>query len=786
MKRFFQILACLVALAAGSFSVSAQSCYWVFLSDKNGSDFDPYTYFDDKAIERYRINKADLYDISNYPLAEKYVNQVTSIAEEVVGQSRWFNAMAVMAMPDQIEQIRLLPFVADVHMIASDMQIAAYRQGAESEQEDCEWAMYDDSAEYVRVWLTDQLKRMQGQLLKNHGYYGQGVRIAVFDGGFPSVNTHKAFQHLRDNNLILKTWNFCNNKENVYGWNSHGTMTLSCITGLCEGRQMGLALNSEFLLARTEVSTEPFKEEVWWLEAVEWADKNGAQLISSSLGYGKERHYVTEMDGTSFVAKAANLAARKGILVCNSAGNEGDDNQWKTIITPADADSVLCVGGIQDDLEHYRHISFSSYGPSADGRLKPNVCAYGHAWAASPSKDDAVKMVYGTSFSCPLVAGFIACAWQSRPGTTAMQMMDEVQRSADLYPYYDYALGYGVPQASYFMTLKHEPVTGMFEITETADEIDVVINGELEGDLLLFNVQNSDGLLYEYYTLEPYQFKDGEGPFILKVTKKSLGSRTLNVHYRGQTLSYRLSEADLAKLGPQDGEGHIEYKLANVRLHNGMTHRALADNKPSKWGSNSKCRYDVYFQAGESFAVNAGEVSTRWFPLSGHVGFRLMTALTKTYCLGAAAELNRMNFRLPSDKVNVADAQTPTVPISGVQKKLFSASDLALELFQRVRLVSGGMAGKGLHWDVGVYGSWGFADSYTVEYEPSGVGYKRATMQFDGLEVFEPYRWSWGLATRVSYDWIGIYARYRMKGLLSDIQPELGLPRLEVGLQIQL
>ena len=152
-------------------------------------------------------------------------------------------------------------------------------------------------------------------------------------------------------------------------------MTLSNIAGRnAEGKDLGLATGAEFLLARTEVEAEPFKEEVWWMQAVEWADKNGANLISSSLGYGKDRYYTRDMDGKSYVAKAGNMAARKGILVVNSAGNEGDDSHWKFIITPSDADSVLCIGGIEHSLKSYEHISFASFGPSADGQIGRASC----------------------------------------------------------------------------------------------------------------------------------------------------------------------------------------------------------------------------------------------------------------------------------------------------------------------------------------------------------------------------------------------------------------------------
>ena len=162
----------------------------------------------------------------------------------------------------------------------------------------------------------------------------------------------------------------------------HGTMVLSCIAGIKMGKD-GIGYRSRFLLARTEINTEPAKEEVWWMQAVEWADKNGANVINSSLGYGKSRYYVEDMDGKqSLVSKAANMAAAKGMLVCNAMGNEGSDKAWRTLITPADADSVISVGGLNPATD--KRIYFSSFGPTADGRLKPNVVAFGTADVAKP------------------------------------------------------------------------------------------------------------------------------------------------------------------------------------------------------------------------------------------------------------------------------------------------------------------------------------------------------------------------------------------------------------------
>lgn len=374
----------------------AQNSYWVALTDKAGTTFDPYSYFDQKAIERYQRNNADLYDITNYPLNDSYVAQIDAIvaadmlsATEVFGQSRWLNAVAVTATAEQIEAIGRLPFVKEIIQLDNDMAIA--------ERKDAETGIAG-SGVFNSQQVTQQLHRMQGQRFIEKGFDGTGIRIAVFDGGFKSVNTHQAFKHLRDNGQIIATWNFTTKEENVYDNHSHGTMVLSCIAGKMGDRQLGLATGATFLLAKTEVDPEPYKEEVWWAQAAEWADKNGADIINSSLGYTRDRHYTWQMDGRSYVSRAANLAARKGILVCNSAGNSGDDENWKIIGAPADADSILSVGGINPSLKAYNHISFSSYGPTADGRMKPNVCNFGYAECADSGNDTATTFAAGTSF----------------------------------------------------------------------------------------------------------------------------------------------------------------------------------------------------------------------------------------------------------------------------------------------------------------------------------------------------------------------------------------------------
>jgi len=300
-------------------------------------------------------------------------------------------------------------------------------------------------------------------------------------------------------------------------------------------------------LAKTEVNREPFSEEVHWLAAAEWADKNGADIINSSLGYTKERYFPWSMDGkTSFISRAADIAARKGILVVNAAGNDGDDD-WHTVGAPADADSVLSVGGIDPKTGY--HIGFSSYGPTADKRMKPNVCAYGNVVV---SGSNGLVTANGTSFASPLVVGFAACALQLNKGIGNMTLFHEIEKSGNLYPYFDYAHGFGIPQAGYFLSKDKNPAEPTFSILETADSVKVIVNKQfiptsetsnngnssvhlLNPEYLYYNIMNSSGFLDSYYLIEV-----SEPEAVVLPRNEFEAGEKLNVHFEGYTLSYQL------------------------------------------------------------------------------------------------------------------------------------------------------------------------------------------------------------------------------------------------------
>ena len=724
MKKHL-LLAIMILLAVAG--MAQDKCYWVFFTDKNDTQFDPYTYFDAKAIERYQQCGADLYDISNYPLNSNYVNTVDGYATELFGESRWLNAVGIMATDENALMISTLPFVEKIQEIESGgMTIASIHQETTNEEKD-----------EVDI-LTDQLKRFGGQHFIDNGIDGKGLRICVMDGGFPKVDTHPAFKHLRDNHQILMTYNFPNKKEDVYGWSDHGTCVLSCIAGINDkGQKLGLATGAEFILARTEIDPEPFKEEVWWAQGAEWADKNGADIINSSLGYGKDRHWTKDMDGTSYVAKAAQKAAEKGILICNSAGNEGDDKHWMTIITPGDAENVLTVGGIDANLEEYRHIYFSSYGPTADKRMKPNVVAFGEAEVAD--QKGGFTSSFGTSFSSPLTAGFCACAWQTRRDLTAMQMKAEIEKSADLYPYFDYAYGYGVPQAAYF-TGDLKAAERTFTLIQEKDGVRISIPEIIENQDVFFNVEGADGVLLGYYKVHPSS-KD----IILKNTDLGQGVK-LNVKYNGF-----FDSCPISGMG-----GDIALKANNKDFSGNDGTFKKVDGEG--WQRTTFFQYD--YNLNTDF----------WNGANNHFAFGARWLYGKSYKVGLGFGFNFNDYVSKDNEFH--------------DKTTLSLAQFKGELLQRVIIRM-----LGINWDLGAYGgvnysrrvktidefAWLGEDGQALKPQPYDKEIETVYKKCKAANLFE-----YGATTRLSYNLsgmlnIGVYANYRLSEIITKDDPIIGL-----------
>jgi subtilisin family serine protease len=294
---------------------------------------------------------------------------------------------------------------------------------------------------------------LKGDLLHQQNYTGSGKIIAVLDSGFLGVETGQPFQRLRDNNQILGGYDYVNESPNFFALDDHGTLVLSTMGGFTDGQLIGTAPDAQYYLYITEdVDSENPVEESNWVEAAEESDRVGADIITSSLGYfGYDKpeysHTYSDMTGNAaFASKGANIAFDKGIIVVASAGNEGEKIE-KHIGIPAEALNVLAVGAVDSNRNY---ASFSSQGPSADGRVKPDVMAQGKASVLS-DVSGAITTANGTSFSCPILAGMVACFWQAFPTKTNQEIKQLVIQSA-----YNYSpiiedrikYGYGIPDFS--------------------------------------------------------------------------------------------------------------------------------------------------------------------------------------------------------------------------------------------------------------------------------------------------------------------------------------------------
>lgn len=458
------LMALLPDLAAAQPTAPATR-YWVSFRNKAGQHLRPAAYFHPAAQARRRRQHLPAADSTDFPVCPAYLARVRATADTVTLVSRWFNAVACRATPAQAARLRQLPGVRSVEEWPVHNLLPASRPAAPARP----------LTAADRSLARRQTASLGGADFRQARLNGQGVRIAIFDVGFNDTDRHPAFAHLRRRQAIVATYDFLRRTPDVYQGGNHGTEVLSCIAGrLPDSTYLGLAPGAEFLLARTEqMYRERYAEEEAWLAAAEWADRNGADIINSSLGYTDRRYFPEQMNGrTSLVARAAELAVRKGMLVVNAAGNDGDDPKWRTVGTPADGDSVLAVGGLDPDT--YLHIEFSSYGPAPGKRLKPNVAAFGVAITAVPG---GYSRTEGTSFASPLVAGFAACVWQQQRNLPVMELFGRLQEAGQLYPYFDYAHGYGLLQARHF-TAPAAASTPTFDFVRQDSLVRVVIRAE--------------------------------------------------------------------------------------------------------------------------------------------------------------------------------------------------------------------------------------------------------------------------------------------------------------------
>ncbi len=429
----------------------------VFFTDKNGTSFslsNPAAYLSTRAIERKNRHGIAI-DSADIPVLARYVDSVRLAGSvTILGRSKWLNAVIIQTTDAAaLAKINSFPFVKRTDSVA-------LKPGSINFPHDDKFAPLPSSTPGIAqrpVQInadtfnygasSNQVKIHNGEFLHNIGARGQTMTMAFLDAGFFGYLTNKFFDSARARNQILATWDFVQNHASVNEDNAHGMQCFSTVGAYIPGNFVGTCPEAKYFLLRTEdAPTEQIIEEYNWCLGAEYADSAGVDVISSSLGYTTYQnpafnHTYADMNGnTTVVSRMADLAAKKGILVVNSAGNDGA-NSWRYIGAPADGDSVLSVGAVNNSGVI---ASFSSFGPTSDGQIKPDVVSVGQGTTISSTSGTTISG-NGTSFSCPNMAGLATCLWQLFPNYNNWKMITTLRKASDRFTTPHEQYGYGLP-----------------------------------------------------------------------------------------------------------------------------------------------------------------------------------------------------------------------------------------------------------------------------------------------------------------------------------------------------
>jgi len=493
MKKII-ISVSLLAITFNLFGQVAPGKYFIEFTDKNNNPYSidrPDEFLSERALQR-RQKQYIAVDSTDLPVTPLYMENIRSLGIIVINQSKWLNGITIN-LPDisLLDSIMKFPFVKKIHkndLLIRDPEPPIDKYSSETAS--MEEISTGGNLTGIKVG-TDmfnygpsfkQIHMVNGDLLHQQNYRGEGKIIAVLDAGFLNADILPVFDSIHIDNRILGTRDFVVPGNDVYRESMHGMAVLSIIGGNLPGQLIGTAPKASFLLYRTEdANSEYLIEEYNWISGAEAADSAGADIITSSLGYTTfdnpdQDHTCADMSGNHTpVTRGANIAASKGMIVVASAGNSGGTN-WHCISAPADGSCVLAVGSV-DSLGNYS--LFSSVG-EATSRIKPNVASMGERTVVAGS-DGSIMRGSGTSFSAPIISGMMACLWQAVPSGSNYLLTRAVELSSNQVMNPDSMIGYGIPDFMKAMTLVGE------EPEKTDLRVDVIPNPFLNYFTLLIN-----------------------------------------------------------------------------------------------------------------------------------------------------------------------------------------------------------------------------------------------------------------------------------------------------------
>jgi len=413
---------------------------WIFFNDKTEGESTSENVFQ-KALDnldkrtrmrRSKVRHFSLVDNRDIPVSLDYIDEIKYMGVTIRTVSKWLNAVSVSGTIEQLRSISDFPFVKKIDPVYGGKRKSPVQRSLLKSSTELGRSDYGPS--------YDQLDQINVIAAHEAGYTGAGVRVLMLDTGY--YTDHEAIHEEQ----VIAEWDFINNDgetQNEEGdpdsQHNHGTYTLSALGGRFDGELYGPAYEAEFLLAKTEdVSQEVPIEEDQYVAGLEWGESLGADIASSSLGY-IDWYEFEDLDGTTAVTTiAVNTAIENGMVVVTAVGNSGTGG----IVVPADSENVIACGAVDSNGNI---ASFSSQGPTADGRIKPEVCALGvSTYCAGVNSTSAYRYENGSSLATPLVAGAAACVLQAHPDWTPQQVREALMMTASDPENPDNQYGWGI------------------------------------------------------------------------------------------------------------------------------------------------------------------------------------------------------------------------------------------------------------------------------------------------------------------------------------------------------
>lgn len=537
----------LMFLAATMFAQAqvATNIYWVQFTDKEGSPYsidNPEAYLSPRALQR-RANLNIAIDEYDLPVNPQYLQAVADCGAEIINPSKWLNGVSVhVTDPSVIEAINALDCVMTVRNCPNDLK--AQEQKERWLANEMKPAASTRSSKGFYGGAEDQVKQLNVDVLHDMGFDGTGVIIAVLDGGFEGAENTSCFDNMREEGRLLGTRDFVYGSNSVYTQSTHGTSCLSTMGAYDPNNMVGTAYKASYYLIHTEDGdSENIIEEYNWVSGAEYADSLGVDVCSTSLGYitfdmSQWNHPFEHYDGkTAPMSIGAEIAASRGMICMNAAGNEGDGNC--TLGIPADAEHIVTVGAVNAAGDR---ASFSSVGPTYDGRIKPDVMAMGEGTYVASGYGSWWPYYNGngTSFATPVLAGAVACLRQARPYSSVQEICDALRACGNRADNPDSKYGYGIPDFSQALELLkvEEHSVAANEIINvypnpSQGEVKVALKEGAKADVTVYDITGRQLYTYTFNglnhtTLENYLNTLGTGVYFINAVSE-LGSQTVKL-----------------------------------------------------------------------------------------------------------------------------------------------------------------------------------------------------------------------------------------------------------------